>query len=79
MHNRVIPLVSDLRAHQTTYSTNYLKWFFTKKIFWEMFPQREIKIQSFRKQSSKKGHSMNKFQKFLRVVDGHEKTDFLLK
>ena len=44
-----------------------------------MFPQREIKIQSFRKQSSKKGHSMDEFQKFLRVVDGHEKTDFLLK
>ena len=44
-----------------------------------MFPQTKIKIQSFSKQSSKTGHSMNEFQKFLRVVDGHEKTDFLLK
>ena len=44
-----------------------------------MFPQREIKIQSFRKLSSKKGHRMNEFKRFLRVVGGHEKTDFLLK
>ena len=43
-----------------------------------MFPQREIKIQSFRKQSSKKGHSMNGFQKFLYAVDGHEESDFLV-
>ena len=33
-----------------------------------MFPQREIKIQSFRLQSSTKGHIMNEFQKFLLKV-----------
>ena len=75
---RVSPLVSDLWAHLTTYSTNHLKWFFTKKIFWEMFPRTKIKIQSFRKQSSKKGHSMNGFQKFLCVVNRHEESDFLV-
>ena len=70
--NRVISLVSDLWAHQTTYSANYLKWFFTKKIFWEMFPWTEIKIQSFREQSSKKGVILIGFQKFFYVVNGHE-------
>ena len=42
-----------------------------------MFPRTKIKIQSFRKQSSKKGHGMNGFQKFLRVVNRHEESDFL--
>ena len=74
---RVALRLSDFRAHPTTYSTNHLKWFFTKKFFWEMIPQREIKIQSFRKQSSKKGHGMNGFQKFLCVVNRHEESDFL--
>ena len=35
---RVISLVSDLSAHQTTYGTNHLEGFFTKKIFCKMFP-----------------------------------------
>ena len=42
-----------------------------------MFPHREIKIQSFRKQSSNKGHIMNEFQKFLCVVNRHKETNFL--
>ena len=70
--------MSDLWAHQTTYSANYLKWFFTKKIFWEMFPWTEIKIQSFRKQSSKKGLILIGFQKFFCVVNGHEESDFFV-
>ena len=78
LSSRVIPLLSDLRAHQTTYSTNYLKWFFTKKIFWEMFPWTEIKIQSFKKQSSKKGLILIGFQKFFCVVNEHEESDFFV-
>ena len=37
----------------------------------------EIKIQNFEKQSKKSGDFINGFQKFLCMVDGHEKTDFL--
>ena len=38
---------------------------------------KEIKIQSFRKQSSKKGHSISGFQKFLCVLTGMKKLFFL--
>ena len=78
LYIRVISLVLDLWAHQTTYSTNHLEWFFTKKIFWEMFPWTEIKIQSFRKQSSKKGLILIGFQKFFCLVNGHEESDFFV-
>ena len=47
-----------------------------KKNFEKMFLQLEITAQSFRNQSWKSSQSMNKIQKFLRVVDGHEVADF---
>ena len=43
-----------------------------------MFLHLEIKIQSFRNQSWKSSQSMNKIQKFLRVINRHEAANFLV-
>ena len=61
---RVISLVSDLWAHQTTFSTNHLEWFFTKKIFCKMFPWTKLKIQSFKKTVIKK---RSQYQQILKI------------
>ena len=41
-----------------------------------MFNCSKITAQSFEKKALEKDLSMNGFQKFLCMVDGHEKTDF---
>ena len=49
-----------------------------QNFFEKRSPHLEIKIQNFRKQSFKKAHSMNEFQKILCLVDRHEETDYLV-
>ena len=49
-----------------------------QNFFEKTSPHFEIKIQSFRKQSWKKVHGMNRFQKFLLMVNRHEVTIFFV-
>ena len=76
---RVALRLSDLRAQQTPYRTKHLKWFFTKKVFWQMSHNLAIRIHNFKKQSNKSDRFINRFQKFLCKVDRHEECDFSLK
>ena len=50
----------------------------SQNFFWKKVPLFWNKNSKFQKTVIKKAHSMNRFQKFLCVVDGHEETDVLV-
>ena len=65
-------------------TSNQLKFWpfvmiWAKNFFEKTRQNSEITAQSFEKTALEKGLSMDRFQKFLCMVDGHEKTDFSIK